>query len=235
MLRPELMQKQRILITGSEGTIGRIITPFLRDRGYYFSTTLDRNSKENPVDILNEDITPFLQNVDTLIHLAGNANPLIRKREADRNVEITRRIVSACENSDSIERIINASSINVYPYLDMFKRGERITKKTRLCPNIMFGTREYGRAKIESEKMFERYCKKSGVSLINLRFGCVTKDDLPPRQEDGYVEPTDFEIHLKHEDLKKIILDALKRTGILSYVCVSKRNGLIGDDILYPV
>lgn len=225
----------KILITGSKGTIGSIITPYLRNKGYQFITELDINNPKNPVDLLNDKIDSYFKNINTIIHLAANSNPFIDKKEADRNFEITKKIIEASKKSGSIERIINASSINVYPYMEMFENEEKITDKTYLSPNNRFGGGQYGQAKIKSEKLLEDFCEKKKINLINLRLGCVTKNDLLPKQEDGSIAEVDKFIYLKHKELKKTIDKSLNLKGIQNFIGVSHHNKLISKEINFPL
>ncbi|MBI2449022.1 NAD-dependent epimerase/dehydratase family protein [Candidatus Pacearchaeota archaeon] len=220
----------KILITGSSGIIGGIITEYLKKDGYIV-TELDIKNQDNNVDILLYDIFPYFYNVNTVIHLAANPNPFIGKIEADKNIEITKRVIDACQGSRTVRRIINASSINVYPYRTI----DRITKETPLTSNIHFNPKGYyGKAKIECERLFEEFCRNNNLYLLNLRLGWVTKNDLhPPNNEPAHTR--DIEVALKHEDLKKIISRAINYKGIGNYVCVSKRNGFIDDSILFPL
>lgn len=225
----------RILITGSEGLIGKIISDYLKENRQELLVELDKNNQKNPVNLLRDNIIPYFKDVNTLIHLAANADPTIGKKEAEKNIKIAKKIIEACENSKTIERIINASSINVYPYIDIFESGGKITKETPLSPNKRWSKGEYGQAKIEVEKLFEEYCRKNNIFLLNLRIGCVTKNNLPNRQEDGHIELVDYDIHLKHEDLIKIIKESFDYKGIGSYVCVSKKDGFIDNSIRFPI
>ncbi len=219
----------RLLITGSRGTIGSVITQYLRNNGYQFITELDRDNPENPIDILKDDINPYFKNIDTIIHLAANPNPFIEKKEADKNIELTKRVIEACDNYNP-KRIINASSINVYPYRTIGK----ITRETSLTSNTHFNPEGYyGKAKIESERLLEQYCRENNVSLLNLRLGWVTKNDTHPPYKEDNPHPRDLEVALKHEDLKKIIRRAIDYNGMANYVCVSKRKGFIDDGIIF--
>ncbi len=207
----------RLLITGSEGKIGKIVTNHLRENGYQFITELDRENPKNPVDILKEDITPYFRGIDAVIHLAANPDPFIGKERADNNINITKRIIEACKNF-GIKRIINGSSIDVYSYREL----SRINKFTRLEPNRTLNPgAHYGRAKIECERLFEEYCNENKVSLLNLRLGELTE--------------VDKEIGLKRADLMKIIMKAINYNGIGSYVCVSKKGRLVDDSIRFLI
>ncbi|MBS3075206.1 SDR family oxidoreductase [Candidatus Pacearchaeota archaeon] len=218
-----------ILITGSHGLIGRIISEELKKE--HNVTCLD---KKVGIDLLANSLGTYFKNIDTVIHLAANANPFINRQEALKNIEIANAVIRACKGYKT-KRIINASSINVYPYIDLFEQGQKLTRETPLSPNLRFGNGNYGKAKIEVERLFEAYCEPKKISLLNLRIGCVTPYNLPSRQQDGHVEPADYEIHLKHEDLISIIKRSLQYKGINSYVCVSKRNGFVEDSIRFPI
>ena len=212
----------KILITGSEGRIGRILTKELSKQ--HELILLDKNHPSNPVDILTDNITDYFPDINALVHLAANPNPFINEEEAEKNIEIAKRVKEACKQSIFLERIINASSINVYPYLDLYEAGEILTRTTPLSPNTRFGNGGYGRAKIKVEKLFEPYCRNQDISLINLRLGAVTEDDSPPKQSNGRTKPVDRQIHLKHADLIKIINSSLTRNRTGSYVCVSGKR-----------
>ena len=219
----------KILITGSHGLIGRIISGGLKRE--HKLTFVD---KKIGIDLLVDSLKPYFEDVDTIIHLAANPNPFIDEREAQRNIEITKTIIQACRGY-KIERIINASSINVYPYIELFEQGKKLTRETPLSANLRFDDSSYGKAKIESERLFEEYCRGNKVSLVNLRIGCVTPYNLPSRQQNGHVELIDYEIHLKHNDLIEVIKKSLGSRGINSYICVSKKGGLVEDSIRFPI
>lgn len=229
------MKKEKILITGSSGTIGNILTHYFGNKGYQFITGLDKENTDNPINLLEDKIAHYFKDIQILIHLAANSNPFINKEEAGKNVKITERIIEASKKYGSVERIISASSINVYPYMEMFENGERITNKTLLFPNKRFGNGEYGKAKIKSEKLFETFCKNNKINLVNLRLGCITKNNSLPRQEDGAIADIDRIIYLKHKDLKKIIDRSLKLKGINNFVCVSSGDRFIDESIKFPM
>ena len=219
-----------ILITGSEGVIGKIISGELGKEHHL--TLLDRKLG---IDILKQEITPYFKNIETIIHLAANPAPNINKEEAEKNIEIAKRVIEGCNYSENLKKIINASSINVYSYFETYDAGEKITNKTPLSPNAEFGDNSYGKAKIKVEKLFEGYCEKININLLNLRFGCVTKDDKISIQEDGSIFPSEYDIWLRHKDLTKIINKSIN-TGIQgNYICVSKKDGFIDKDIRFPI
>ena len=215
-----------ILITGSDGLIGGIISRELEKE--HNLVLLD---KERGVDILEDDLKEYFREVDIVIHLAANPNPFIEWTEAEKNIEIARRVIQSCEGNN-VGRIINASSINVYPYIDIFESGKRLDDSVDLTSNLVYGDGSYGRGKIEVEKVFEDYCKKNNVALLNLRIGCVTPYDTP--NKDGNTDELNRQIHLKQSDLINIIKEGLNCKGIESYVCVSKKNGFVDSSVRLP-
>jgi nucleoside-diphosphate-sugar epimerase len=218
-----------ILITGSSGLIGKLITEGLGDK--YSLTCLDR---KGGVDILTDPLGPYFTDIDTMIHLAANPSPFIDEEEADKNVQIAKNLINASRKY-GVGRIINASSINVYPYMDLFKGGEKLTRETGLSPNLRFADGSYARAKIKVEGLFEKYCKEKKIPLLNLRLGCVTPDDMPSRSSGGHVNPVDYKIHLKHKDLIDVFKKGLSCKGISSYVCVSEKDGFVDDSVRFPI
>lgn len=219
----------RILITGSEGVIGRIISEELKKE--HSLIPLD---KKLGIDILTTEIINYFKDIDYLIHLAANPAPNINKEEAEKNIEISQRIIEACDSSKNLTKIINASSINVYPYFDIHNFGGKIADNTPLLANPRFGDDSYGKAKIAVEKMLEKYCKERNIALLNLRFGCVTHDDKISVQKDGSIFPSEYEIWLRHDDLRKIISKCVSTNIQGNYVCVSKKDGFIDESIRFP-
>ncbi len=221
----------RLLITGSSGIIGSIITSHLKNNGYQFITEIDRDNPKNPIDLLHDDINKYLRDVDTIIHLAANPNPFINEIEATKSIEITKRLIESCKQHKP-KRIVYASSINVYPYRDV----ERIDRNTPLTANISFNKEGYyGKSKIECERMLEQYCSQNNISLLNLRFGWVTKNDKHPPYVEDKPHQRDLEVALKHEDLRKIILKAINYKGIGSYVCVSQQCSFVDYSTIFPL
>ena len=219
----------KILITGSEGVLGKIITPELGK--YHNLILLDKNTG---INILATDIKPYFRNIETLIHLAANPAPNINWEEAEKNIELSRRVIKACYSSRNLTKIINASSINVYSYFKIYNFGKKITKETPLSANNFFGDDSYGKAKIKVEKMFERYCKEKKIDLVNLRLGCITKNDKISIQSDGSIFSSEYDIWLRHRDLIKIISKCINTNIQGNYVCVSKKGGFVDKSIRFP-
>ena len=229
-----------ILITGSHGRIGKIISKDLapNHKLIRIDKVIDKENEIYGVDILKSPkIFHHAPYTETVIHLAANPNPFITEEdgEAQKNIEIARKTIEGCEQLPSLTRIINTSSINVYPYISIYENGEILTDKTPLQGNPLLGDGSYGRAKIQVERLFEDYCKQRRISLINMRLGHVTPDNkINDNEESNNPNPVDYDIHLKHKDLTRIVRESLKHKGINSYVCVSERDGFVNKSINFP-
>ena len=99
---------KKTIITGSEGTIGKSITPFLKSKGYEI-IPLDIRATPS-FNLLTDNLTPFLKGAKYFIHLAANPDPRIKEKDARKNFDMTQRIIEQLETPNSLELIINASS-----------------------------------------------------------------------------------------------------------------------------
>lgn len=119
----------KILITGSEGTIGQVVKKALSDN------ELVLIDKKLGVDILKNNISNYFRGIDLAIHLAANSQPWINIERAKENVLLIWNILNSCV-SNEVNRIIFSSSIHVYDFNNLYIRGEKITKDTPLKPNM---------------------------------------------------------------------------------------------------
>ncbi len=223
----------KILITGSEGTIGKVVVDELEKQGHEV-IVIDLHDS-HPIDILNENIDELFIDVETVIHLAANPSQFIDKETAHKNVMMAEKVLEATKSSDKIKRIINASSINVYPYFEMYKNKETITRDTTLSPNLFWPPGEYARAKIETEHVVENYCKEHDLACVNLRFGHVAGGDVMTAFETDWEQDVEYKTFLTHVDLRKIINTSLILQGMHSYLCISNKSWLEDESILFPL
>ncbi len=223
----------KILVTGSEGTIGRVVVDELKKQGHDV-ITIDAQGAI-PIDILKDSIGELFIDVETVVHLAASPNQFIDKETAHKNVMIAEKVLEATKHSDKITRIINASSINVYPYFEMYKNKETIMRDTPLSPNMHWLPGEYAKAKIETEHIIENFCKENNLSCINLRFSHVAKNNVMTKYETEWEQDLEHKSFLTHEDVRKIINVSLTLEGIHSYLCVSNPSWLADESILFPL
>ena len=213
---------QRILVTGSEGLIGKIIVPALKEEGNDL-ILLDKKAQK-PVDLLHDEIESYFSGIETVVHLAGNTF-WIDRQKAGENVIMTYRVLEASRILD-VKRLVYASSINVHDYSRLYLKGGKIDKNTPIIPHAKSDWEErkesvfhYSMSKIMSEDLTRYYHDKFGISAINLRFGAVHPRNVPYTNE-----PDDYAIWLSHEDLIEIIKHAVKFNGFENVVCVSDNS-----------
>jgi nucleoside-diphosphate-sugar epimerase len=206
-----------ILITGSEGTIGQVIKKALPEHNLVLI------DKKLGIDILRANISKYFRDIDLTIHLAANPLPWINLKEAEKNVLLMWKVLDSCI-SNKVERIIFSSSIHVYDFENMYKRGERITIDTPLKPNMKKweGRDErglYSISKLMCENLLKRYNQGFGIKYLTLRLGGVKEDNKPYTNY-----PFDFSTWLSHEDLTGIIRKAINFKENASVICVSDNS-----------
>lgn len=204
----------KILITGSEGTIGDVIKKALPENEL---TLID---KKLGVDIMKDNISQYFKEKDLAIHLAANPNPWISVKEAEENVSMMWNVLEACR-ANNVPRIIFSSSIHVYDFDILYNKGEKITKDTPLKPNIKtwnqgFGRGLYSVSKILCENLLRCYYEAFRIKYLALRLGGVNPEDKP------YTNYSfDFSTWLSHKDLTEIMRRAIHFKENASINCVS--------------
>ena len=54
--------------------------------------------------MLKNNISDYFNDIEILIYLAANPNPFIKKEEADKNVEIARNVIKACDYAKNLNK-----------------------------------------------------------------------------------------------------------------------------------
>ncbi|GAI29312.1 unnamed protein product, partial [marine sediment metagenome] len=109
----------RVVITGSNGFIGKHIVKELLRNGYE-TLPIDIKNKTNPIDFTASDFKDHLQEGDKVLHLGAIANfhdaevnPQLAVRT---NVEGTLNVIKACMKK-KVERLVHASTGSIYDSL----------------------------------------------------------------------------------------------------------------------
>jgi nucleoside-diphosphate-sugar epimerase len=166
---------QRVLITGSQGYLGSVLTPYLTDCGFdcigydtgFFKNTLlypTSNSKTLFCDA--RDITESnLDNIDVVVHLAGISNDPMGKLDASLIYDPTRiyafEIAKMCKKKGV--RFIFASSCSIYG----LGQDDFLTEDSIVHPQT-----GYSKNKLEIEQDLQTISDKN-FSPIALRFATV--------------------------------------------------------------
>lgn len=200
----EQQRPRRVLITGSEGTVGRILTgrvgvpcsPLSHDL-----TLLDRVGSPDSTDgrfirmelQAGSDFSGLLQSVDVVIHGAWDTQEGILRPEAHvpANVDVAKQLLAAAilRVQSQPLRVIVLSSVNAHVPTDWKTRraaGDLITTSEQAAPNRHNrgsepggGETSYGRSKLVIEA-YGREAASRGLDVIVLRLGGVNLGDALP-------------------------------------------------------
>lgn len=198
------MNSKRILITGSEGIIGKILSKNMEE---YFIVKVDKLKTDQDsficLDLSKRSLLSKIEYylpLDCVVHLAADSNP---KAEWDsvliNNIISTRNIFEFCVLND-IPKLVFASSNHVtglyekeinFPYVG---RHNLIDTQKPVMPDGYYAV-----SKIFGENLGRFFSIQYNLNVICLRIGTVLKDDNPS------VNPRYLSTWLSHRDLFQLI------------------------------
>ena len=170
---------EKILVTGSSGTIGTRLCEKLLERGdsvYGIDKVENKwNSKVQKITSLVDLIKDFksdcntkISNVYTVIHLAANARVydlVVSPELAMENIQMLFNILEMCRKG-GVKKFIFASSREVYGNSDKDKYKET-DQQVDNCES------PYTASKIAGEALVRSYCQCYGIDFIIFRFSNV--------------------------------------------------------------
>jgi nucleoside-diphosphate-sugar epimerase len=206
------MAVPRLLITGCNGLIGRILWKSLKDDFDLYG--LDISFSESSEKIFRADVSNLEQvrsafgripSLTYVVHLAGD--PRVDAGWDSvfvNNIGGTKNVYDAARTS-GVKRIVFASSNHVTgayegfpPSLHAKSNPTLITTRDPIRPDSFYGV-----SKAAGEAVARMYYELYGIESICLRIGSVTKDDDPgahPRFESTW---------LSHRDLAQLVKKSL--------------------------
>jgi len=225
----------KVVVTGGAGFIGSHLVDALVKRGDSV-TVLDNfcsgerefleQSSENieihEVDLLNDDFSAQLEGVGLVFHAA--ANPEVRIGETqpeimfEQNVKVTEKVLESMRCA-GVSNISFTSTSTVY--------GEATIIPTPETYGPLNPISEYGKSKLEAERLIEEYCAKFGFRAVSLRFAnCVGA-----RSNHGVT--FDFVNKLRDNDKELTILGDGSQSKSYFHVedCVSSMLAVLPTDI----
>ena len=170
-----MVPSKRILITGGNGKMGRCIAGGLRAAGYDVvstSRTVNAELGVRHLDIRDaQACIEALKGIDTVIHMAfylGNNN--FREEIVPTNIIGTYNIFEAAREN-GVRRVIFGSSNHAVGF---YKRTDELRDDIMQRPDS-----PYGLSKCFCELCGRYYSDRYGISVINVRIGTFSHDDLP--------------------------------------------------------
>ncbi|MDH4233300.1 MAG: NAD(P)-dependent oxidoreductase [Nitrospirota bacterium] len=196
------MKRLKVLVTGSKGLIGRILTENLSDHFDIYG--LDKNSggaKHFKADAYNysdlDSVFSRLVSVDCIVHLAGDSRVDADWESVLRNNIVGTRNIYECAKKHGIRKVVFASSSHV---TGAYENSHSLTIHDPIRPDS-----DYGSSKAFGEIIARQYADLYGIKSICLRIGWVMDDDDPTKNE------LSLKMWLSHRDLV-----ALMRRSILA-------------------
>ncbi len=226
------MNHPKILITGSKGLIGRILTKSLVGSVDMYGLDIvgEQTEQHYQVDISNYEALHHalraIGSIDYIVHLAADSNPDAPWESVLKNNIVGTRNVYECGQNHGVKTIIFASSTYVtrgYRGIPPISHKEQhpgiISTQDPIRPDS-----DYATSKALGEALARQYLQRYGLESICLRIGAVSENDDPPRNDEHK------KIWLSHRDLIQLVNKSiLSNVKFGIYYGVSNNKGRFYD------
>ena len=187
---------KKILITGSNGFIGRTISPYLEQCGYTLRS-YDRAKSDCLEDSFEGDLVDLktlqkaANDVDCIIHLAACSD------DADFISKLVPSNVIGVFNVFEAARIANVKRI---VFASSCQAADLVGEKGHISVNDRFPTDHYGLTKLWAEDLAQMYSMRFGMAVLVVRLGWVVRS----LSEFEHMKslPGGKELFLSHNDLR---------------------------------
>lgn len=153
------MTIEKVLVTGSEGFVGRHLSKRLKEVGLQVVTT-DKNRKH--IDVTNVDQIPTIENVNAIVHLAAKTSVVDSFKEPHKTFFAN---VMGTLNVLEFARIRNIKKlIYVSTYVYGEPRYLPIDEKHVVNPHSPYNT-----SKLIAEKICQNYSQHFNMNIVTLR------------------------------------------------------------------
>jgi NAD+ dependent glucose-6-phosphate dehydrogenase len=179
-----MTERQRVLVTGANGVIGRAVYEHLADR--YELHALTRRPADFPshvADVANLDaIHPAFAGMDAVVHLAASASVATPWEDILHNNLIGTYNVFEASKRAGVKAVVFASSnhtIGMYemdgaPAIYALDDHRVYDHTVEVRPDSLYGV-----SKVYGEALGRYYHELFGLRVYNLRIGSVRADDDP--------------------------------------------------------
>ncbi|WP_243297866.1 NAD-dependent epimerase/dehydratase family protein [Bacillus litorisediminis] len=210
MIDYDTQKKKKLLLTGANGKIGRLLHKALKNSGSYdiLATDIEPNRDHNVVQL---DVTDAARlealtiGVHTVLHFAwakdkedflGKVLPL--------NVTGAYHLYEAARKN-GVKRIIFASSNHVTGF---YRVGEQVKPEDPYRPDSF-----YGLSKCYIELLGRYYADKYGISSINIRIGNFSGTDRPLSERASH-------IWISSRDMVQLTVCCIEADPSIDFLCL---------------
>lgn len=220
--------KEKLLITGSEGTIGKVLVRSLAND--FNIIRLDRNAPDNDGTVIVTDIAGLeslkkvfeeIQSLKYVIHLAGNPDPSANWESILHDNIIGTRNIYECAKEFGVKRVVFASSTHLFGNYEGYPETSPLGRPIQIEDPFRSDS-YYGASKGLGELLARQFYDLHGIESICIRIGAVLPDDKP-------FAPWN-KAWLSHRDLSQVFLKAVTTNipfGI--YFATSENDGMPFD------
>ena len=214
---------KKILITGMSGLIGGLLHKYLKQKGEYQLSALNRRNIRD-VDCFQSDLSdlesikPAFDGKEIVVHLAAQITDEPWESIVSTNIIGTYNVFRAAQLS-GVRRVVFASSgatvkgwEEIEPYNSITSgRYEEAPENWPMITHEMIrpdGT--YGASKVWGETLGRYFSDRYGISILCVRIGTVYAEDRP-------IKSRDFSTYLSHQDVVDILHRCIEAPNELKY------------------
>lgn len=181
----------RVLVTGAAGSIGRVLTPGLTDRGHEV-VGLDRvpapdgfDGTWHLIDCADPDAVAAVfaeQRVDAVVHMAGHPDEASFPDSITSHVVTTAALLDAMVEHD-VRRFVYGGSNHA---VGRTPRSELLTVDVRPRPDTFYGV-----GKVAAEAVMSLYADRFGIDAVSCRIGSFLPEPETTRHLATWLSPDD--------------------------------------------